>query len=106
MYLGAFDWRRRREGAGLLWRTVRNKFYVDEAYQFVFTSAGRLVATALAFVVDLRFIDGVVNGIGTRMNDLAARARRLQTGLVRTYALAVLGGGVVLLGVLIGRANA
>jgi NADH-quinone oxidoreductase subunit L len=105
MYLGAFDWRRRRERAGFWWRAARNKFGVDEAYQFLFTSAGRLAASALAYVVDVKWIDGAVNGLATLTGRLSAVSRRLQTGLVRTYALGVLGGAVVLLALLVARAG-
>jgi NADH-quinone oxidoreductase subunit L len=105
MYLGAFDWRRRRERAGFWWRAARNKFGVDEAYQFLFTSAGRLAASTLAYVVDVKWIDGAVNGLATLTGRLSAVSRRLQTGLVRTYALGVLGGAVVLLALLVARAG-
>jgi len=104
MYSGGFDWRRRRENPGVVWRTVRNKFYVDEVYQFMFTSLGRLGATTLAFVVDARWIDGFVNGIGSVTGRLAASGRRVQTGLVRSYALSLLGGGIILVGFLFARA--
>ncbi|HEX9774579.1 MAG TPA: NADH-quinone oxidoreductase subunit L [Actinomycetota bacterium] len=97
MYAGAFDWRRRRENPGLAWRAARNKFFVDEVYQFLFTSLGRLGATALAFVVDTRWIDGVVNGAGMMTTRLATLGRRLQTGFVRSYAIGVLAGGVGLM---------
>jgi NADH-quinone oxidoreductase subunit L len=103
MYLGAFDWQRRRERAGVLWRAARNRLYIDAAYEFVFTSAGRLGAAALAFVVDARWIDGIVNNVGRGMGLLAAATRRVQTGFVRTYALAVLAGAVLLIGLLVGR---
>ena len=58
-----------------------------------------------AFVVDLRVIDGAVNGVGTSLSRLAAAVRRLQTGFVRTYALGLLGGAVVLLGLFVGRSR-
>ena len=104
MYTGGrFDWQRRRERPGVVWRTARNKFYVDEAYQFAFTSLGRLGATALAWVVDLRVIDGVVNQTGVLTARLAAVGRKVQTGFVRTYALAVVGGTVALIALLLGR---
>lgn len=103
MYAGAFDWRRRRENPGLLWRAARNKFGVDEAYQFVFTSAGRLGAAVLYSIVDARWIDGIVNGVGTTTARIAAAGRKVQTGLVRGYALAVLAGTVGLLAFLVGR---
>ena len=105
MYLGAFDWQRRRERAGLAWRAARNRLYIDSFYEFVFTGVGRLVATALAFVVDARVIDGIVNNVGRGMATLSAGVRRVQTGYVRTYALGVLAGGILLLALLIGRTH-
>ena len=104
MYGGLWDWRRRRENLGLAWRALRNKFFVDDVYQFLFTSVGMLVATALAFVVDAAWIDGIVNGFGTVTTKVAAVGRRVQTGLVRSYALGILGGGVLLLAFFVARA--
>jgi NADH-quinone oxidoreductase subunit L len=105
MYLGAFDWQGRRERAGFLWRAARNRLYIDSFYEFLFTGFGKLVATALAFVVDTLWIDGVVNNVGRGMGLLSAGVRRIQTGYVRTYALGVLAGGVVLMGLLVGRTH-
>ena len=81
---------------------ARNGFYVDEAYQFVFTSAGRLGAAALA-AFDARVIDGAVNWIGAVTNVLASFGRRIQTGFVRSYALGVLGGAVLFIALLLVR---
>src|SRR5439155_525780 len=101
---GAWDWERRRQNPGLAWRALRNKFFVDDVYQFLFTSVGMLVATAMAFVVDVKIIDGVVNNFGTVTTRIAATGRRLQTGLVRSYALGILGGTVLLVAFFIARA--
>ena len=101
---GAWDWERRRQNPGLAWRALRNKFFVDDVYQFLFTSVGMLAATALAFVVDAKVIDGAVNEVGTITTKVAAAGRRLQTGFVRTYALGILGGGVLLLAFFVARA--
>ena len=103
MYLGAFDWQRRRERASIFWRAARNRLYIDNLYEFIFTGVGKLAATALAYVVDAKWVDGVVNNVGRGMALLSGAARKAQTGLVRTYALGVLAGSVVLLGLLIGR---
>jgi NADH-quinone oxidoreductase subunit L len=103
MYLTGFDWKRRRERASIFWRVARNRLYIDSAYEFIFTGVGKLGATALAYVVDAKWIDGVVNNVGRGMALLSAGVRRLQTGLVRTYALAVLAGTVLLIGLLVGR---
>jgi len=100
---GSFAWRRRRENPSIAWRAVRNKLFVDEVYQFLFTSLGKLGATALAFVVDTRWIDGVVNGAGNVTAKVATIGRRAQSGLVRSYALGVLLGAVGLLAYLVGR---
>jgi NADH-quinone oxidoreductase subunit L len=101
---GAWDWERRRQNPGLAWRALRNKFFVDDVYQFLFTSVGMLAATALAFVVDAKVIDGAVNELGTVTTKVAAAGRRLQTGYVRSYALGILGGGVLLLAFFVARA--
>jgi NADH-quinone oxidoreductase subunit L len=69
----------------------------------LFTSAGKLVAVTLAFVVDAKWIDGAVNNVGRGMTLLSGTVRRAQTGLVRTYALGVLAGTVLLIGLLVGR---
>jgi NADH-quinone oxidoreductase subunit L len=105
MYLGPFDWQRRRQRAGFLWRAARNRLYIDSAYEFLFTGVGKVVATALAFVVDTVWIDGIVNNVGRLMALLSAQVRRVQTGYVRNYALGVLAGGVMLVGLLVGRTH-
>ena len=40
---------------------------------------------------DVGFLDGIVNGIGGAFRRLAGVGRSIQTGFVRTYALAFLG---------------
>ena len=104
MYSGLWDWERRRRNPGLAWRALRNKFFIDDVYQFLFTSIGMLVASAAAFIVDQKIIDGAVNEVGTITSKIAAVGRRAQTGLVRSYALGILGGGVVLLAFFVARA--
>jgi NADH-quinone oxidoreductase subunit L len=49
-------------------------------------------------------VDGAVNGTARLMTGLAGVGRRLQTGYVRSYALAVLVGTVLVVGVLVGTA--
>ncbi|HEX5949165.1 MAG TPA: hypothetical protein VFZ45_06340, partial [Actinomycetota bacterium] len=56
-----------------------------------------------ASVLDTRLLDGAVNGIGRAFLRLAEVGRRLQTGLVRTYALALLLGAAALILVVVGR---
>jgi NADH-quinone oxidoreductase subunit L len=51
--------------------------------------------------VDQQFIDAIANGLGNLTRGASARLRRLQNGFVRSYALAVLLGVVIILGYLL-----
>ena len=44
---------------------------------------------------DNRGVDGAVNGLAAGFGGGSGRLRRLQTGFVRSYALSMLGGAVV-----------
>jgi NADH-quinone oxidoreductase subunit L len=48
--------------------------------------------------LDVRVVDGAVNGSATIVAGLAAALRRIQTGSVRTYAGSILVGVVLVLG--------
>ena len=103
----------------LLW----NKYYFDEFYDGVivaFTVAGSKVLG----LFDLRFIDGIVNGVGVTVQAgcsrfagwfdntfvdglvnlvariiwyVGGRVRRVQTGMIQNYLLAIVGGVVLLI---------
>jgi NADH:ubiquinone oxidoreductase subunit 5 (subunit L)/multisubunit Na+/H+ antiporter MnhA subunit len=72
-------------------------------YEFFTVNLGRAVAAFLARTVDQRGIDGAVNGLAELVGSGARRGRRLQSGLVRNYALGVLGGAVLILAFLVFR---
>jgi NADH-quinone oxidoreductase subunit L len=54
-------------------------------------------------VVDARVVDGAVNGLGRAFQRLASAGRVVQTGFVRTYALAFLLGAVGVLALVVYR---
>jgi NADH-quinone oxidoreductase subunit L len=86
-----------------LYDILFSAYYVDEAYNEVIVNPLRALAGTLADVVEVRGIDGAVNGLA-RVTSLAGEGlRRLQTGLVRNYALAMLAGVVALLAYLVLR---
>jgi NADH-quinone oxidoreductase subunit L len=95
---GSIDWLALRVRLAPLQRLFANGWYVDDYYSAILVTPGEAAAAFSAYVFDARVIDGAVNGIGTSVRRLAAVGRRLQTGLVRTYALALLAGA---LGVLV-----
>ena len=103
----------------LLW----NKYYFDEFYDGVLVALTVAGSKILGFF-DLRFIDGIVNGVGVAVQagcarvagwfdntfvdglvnlvarvtwSVGGRIRRVQTGMIQNYLLAVLGGVVLLI---------
>jgi NADH-quinone oxidoreductase subunit L len=116
---------------GPVFTVFERKYWVDEAYWAVFVNRYVDIARFLADVVDGRFwhdfvhekviagtynwlsrtvldlrvdqgfIDAIANGLGNLTKRISTSLRRLQNGFVRSYALAVLAGVVVILGYLI-----
>ena len=94
---GRVDWLAVRERLQPIPRVLQNGWYVDKAYETVLVAPARALATIIAFIVDTKIIDGLVNAIGRGVKGLASRSRRIQTGYVRNYALGVALGVVALL---------
>ncbi|MGE5461796.1 MAG: NADH-quinone oxidoreductase subunit L [Syntrophothermus sp.] len=118
---------------GAIFKGMENKWYVDELYHAIIVTPYRRISYFLADVVDWRFwhdwfhekviagsynwlsrvalnqytdqrgIDRFANGLGQGTQWLSAVARRIQNGFVRSYALSVLFGVVIILGYLILR---
>ncbi len=76
---------------------LKRAYGVDAIYSTVIEKPGYALSNVLAFVVDRKGIDGVVNGVGLGVRSLGGQLRRLQTGYVRNYALGLVGGLVALL---------
>ena len=81
-------------------RAARANLYADRFNELVFELPGRLLTRALVWV-DNRGVDGVVNGLAAAVGGGSARLRRAQTGFVRTYALSILSGAVVVVAALL-----
>jgi NADH-quinone oxidoreductase subunit L len=87
------------ERFGGLRRVLLNKYYVDEIYDATIVQPIRIVSEdALWKRVDVRLIDGAVNGVGDTVGGLAQLLRRIQNGSVRMYAASVFVGVVAILG--------
>jgi len=126
---GEIDPLKRRLGA--FFTVLENKWYVDELYQAIIVTPFVKTAQFLADVIDWRFwhnwfhetviaggynwlsqivlnrdvdqrgIDAVANGLGSVTQWLSVTLRRIQNGFVRSYALSVLLGVVLIIGYLI-----
>jgi NADH-quinone oxidoreductase subunit L len=120
-----------KKALGPIFTGMENKWFVDEGYWAVFVDRYVDLGHFLADVIDWRFwhdwfhekviagtynwlsrtvldlrvdrqgIDAFFNGLGELTKRLSTGLRRLQNGFVRSYALAVLLGVVVILGYLI-----
>jgi NADH-quinone oxidoreductase subunit L len=84
-------------------RVLLNKYYVDELYDAAIVQPLARLCRWCATVVDQRWIDGLVNGVGAVCLQAAGSLRRLQTGFVMNYALSMLIGVAALLGLLLWR---
>jgi NADH-quinone oxidoreductase subunit L len=108
--------------AGVPYRLLLNKYYVDEVYNAVFVGGTLLLSRALAWF-DATIVDGIVNGVA-RLTvtlswldglfdqyvidrivnvladwtyDLGARLRRVQTGSINAYLYVIVGTVTVVL---------
>jgi NADH-quinone oxidoreductase subunit L len=83
-----------------------NKYYVDEVYDAVVVRPIKVGSQKLLWKwFDAGVIDGAVNGIARLVNSLSSAGRRMQTGNVSNYGLAILIGISLLLGFIIMRWN-
>jgi NADH-quinone oxidoreductase subunit L len=79
---------------------ARRDLYFNAVNESVLMRPGQWLTRALVFL-DARGVDGAVNGTAALFGGGSGRLRRLQTGFVRSYALSMLGGAVVLLAALL-----
>jgi NADH-quinone oxidoreductase subunit L len=84
----------------LLTRAARADLYGDAVNEAVFMRPGQYLTRTLVYV-DSKGIDGAVNGVAAGIGGLSARSRRIQTGFVRSYAMAMLGGAVFVIAALL-----
>ena len=74
-----------------------NKWYFDEAYNFLFIAPAAALGRLFWKIGDVLIIDGFgPNGIASLSQKAAKQVSRLQTGYVFQYAFAMLIGVVVL----------
>ena len=78
-------------------RVLQRAWFVDELYQKVVAHPGRALSQWLASVFDAKVIDGAVNGVASLVRAGGTRLRVVQSGFVRSYALAVALGAVGIL---------
>lgn len=86
-----------------VYQVIYNKYYVDEFYDATVVEPIKNGSVFLWKQADDRVIDGIVNGAAQVTEWLAGVIRRLETGYVQNYALAILVGVAVITGYYLGR---
>jgi len=81
----------------LLTRAARRDLYQDDVNEGVLMRPGLHLTRALVFF-DNKGVDGAVGSLAALVGGSSARLRRVQNGFVRSYALTMLAGVVVMLG--------
>ena len=74
-----------------------NKYYVDEIYGALVVRPLVNLSLLLWRIVDVIFIDGLINGLAVIYDDISQLLRTAQTGRVRSYATIFVIGVVVVL---------
>jgi NADH-quinone oxidoreductase subunit L len=79
---------------------ARRDLFQDDLNEAVFMRPGQYLTRSLVYA-DNRGVDGAVNGLAALLGGTSGRVRRLQTGFVRSYALSMFGGVIVVVGALL-----
>jgi NADH-quinone oxidoreductase subunit L len=103
--LATFLWLKRRDIPERLagqypgvYRTLLNKYYVDEIYDAAIVQPIKVASTdGLWRGFDVRIVDGAVNGAGYLVSGVSIVLRLLQNGSVKTYAVSTFVGVVAIL---------
>ena len=80
-----------------LYRLSLNKFYVDETYNALIITPFIIGSEIVHWLVEMLFIDLLVTGVGYGVSFLSGILRRMQTGLVNTYAFFIFTGALAVL---------
>jgi NADH-quinone oxidoreductase subunit L len=79
-------------------KVVYDKYYIDELYNKIFVNSISSLSKFFGNVIDNKFIDGFVNGVGNTVNLASAQIKRIQVGSTSSYLLFMTIGIILLLG--------
>ncbi|OON78421.1 NADH-quinone oxidoreductase subunit L [Streptomyces tsukubensis] len=80
----------------LLTRAARRDLLQDDFNHVVLVRGGEHLTRSLVYL-DHSLVDGVVNGTAASVGGLSGRLRKVQNGMVRSYAVSMFGGTAVLI---------
>jgi NADH-quinone oxidoreductase subunit L len=84
-----------------LYTTLLNKYYVDELYAAIVVKPLMWFSRDVLWqVVDVKMIDGAVNGVATGATEIGDAVRHTQSGNTRSYAVWVVIGALVIIAII------
>ncbi len=95
------------ESLGGLYRAIANKFYVDEIYDAtVVHPLEQGSRTVLSGGVEPNLVNGITNGAAAASRGFGALLRQMQGGNIRSYAVYILLGAVLFIGMMAAQGGA
>ncbi len=85
----AFDAGRQVVGNPGIWRVLEHKLYFDEAYDALFYRPAAALSVALRRNVEEPVVERSLDEIGSGTLQVGGEVARVQSGLLRTYAIAI-----------------
>jgi NADH-quinone oxidoreductase subunit L len=80
-------------------RLLEGKYFVDEAYDAAIVNPIKTTSTSFLWkIIDVRIIDGAVNGSARLASMLGSGMRYLQSGVARSYVAIVVLGALIVIG--------
>jgi NADH-quinone oxidoreductase subunit L len=79
-----------------LGKILENKWYVDELYQMTIVNPLKSISAFFNNIIETKFIDGAVNGVGKLVTYSSRQLRWLQSGQVGAYVLLMVIGMLIL----------
>ena len=84
-----------------LYRAIFNKWYIDEFYDAIVVNPTKRFGTFLWQLVDVRIVDGLVNGVAWVIKGTGRALRYTQTGYTHNYAMSMVAGVVALIAIFV-----
>src|SRR6266849_1266575 len=83
------------ESMRALYDVLRRKYYIDELYNLIVTRPLFFISTYVLYRgVDVKVIDGIVDGLGLRVEESGEAVRKVESGNVQDYAFVYLLGAL------------
>ncbi len=79
-----------------LGKILENKWYVDELYQMAIVNPLKSISAFFNNIIEMKLIDGAVNGVGKLVTYSSRQLRWLQSGQVGAYVLLMVIGMLIL----------